>query len=190
MGSLMRKCNLSEPQFPHLENGYNNTHFSGTQEVGCVPPIKCWLWYLGYSGHYYDEYSVEGLMLKVKLQYFGHLMQSQPMGKRLWCWERLKVGGEGDGRGQDGWMASLTQWTWVWAGSRRWWRTGRPGMLQSMGSQRAGHNLATEQQQLWWSCSQAEQTSSSCLPVLSRTGPSLVALHVPHRRPMSQGRPL
>ena len=55
--------------------------------------------------------------------------------KRPWCWERLKVGGEGDDRGWDGWMASLTQWTWVWVNSRRWWWTGRPGLLQSMGSQ-------------------------------------------------------
>ena len=51
--------------------------------------------------------------------------------KRLWCWERLKAGGERDNRGWDGWIASLTQWTWVWVGSRRWWWTGRPGMLQS-----------------------------------------------------------
>ena len=56
--------------------------------------------------------------------------------KRLWCWERLKAGGEGDDRGWDGWIASLTQWTWVWADSRKWWRTGKPGVLQSMGSQR------------------------------------------------------
>ena len=53
--------------------------------------------------------------------------------KRPWCWERLKAGGEGDNRGQDGWMASLTQWTWVWASSGRWWRTGKTGILLSMG---------------------------------------------------------
>ena len=56
-------------------------------------------------------------------------------GKRPWYWERLKAGGEEEDRGWDGWMASLTQWTWVWASSGRWWSTGRPGMLQSMGSQ-------------------------------------------------------
>ena len=60
------------------------------------------------------------------------------------CWERLRVGGEGDGRGWDGWMALLTQWTWVWVNSGSWWWTGRPGMLQSMGSQRVAHNWATE----------------------------------------------
>ena len=53
--------------------------------------------------------------------------------KRPWCWEKLKVGGKGDSRGWDGWMASLTQWTWVWVNSGSWWWTGRPGVLQSMG---------------------------------------------------------
>ena len=67
--------------------------------------------------------------------------------KRPWCWERLKVGGEGDDRGGDGWMASLTPWTWVWAGSRSWWWTGKPGVLQSMGSQRVEHIKMPEQQQ-------------------------------------------
>ena len=55
--------------------------------------------------------------------------------KRPSCWERLKVGGEGDDRGWDGWMASLTRWTWVWVNSGSWWWTGRPSVLQSMGSQ-------------------------------------------------------
>ena len=82
------------------------------------------------------EYSLEGLMLKLKLQYFGHLMQRTDSLKRLWCWERLKAGGEGDDRGWDGWMASLTRWTWVWVNSRSWWWTGRPDVLRFMGSQR------------------------------------------------------
>ena len=64
--------------------------------------------------------------------------------KRPWCWKRLKAGGEGDDRGWDGWMASLTQWTWVWVNSSSWWWTGRPGMLQSMGSQRVRLNRANE----------------------------------------------
>ena len=64
--------------------------------------------------------------------------------KRPWCWERLKAGGEGDDRRWAGWMALLTQWTWVWVSSRSWWWTGKPGVLQSMGSQRVGHNSATE----------------------------------------------
>ena len=64
--------------------------------------------------------------------------------KRPRCWERLRAGGEGDGRGWDGWMASPTQWTWVWVSSRNWWWTGKPGMLQSMGSQRVGPDWVTE----------------------------------------------
>ena len=68
--------------------------------------------------------------------------------KRPWCWERLKAGGEGGDRGWDGWMASPTRWTWVWANSGRRWRTGKPGVLQSMESQRVRHDWATEQQQI------------------------------------------
>ena len=86
------------------------------------------------------KYSFEGLMLKLKLQHFSHLMHR----KRPWCWERLKAGGEGDDRGWDGCMASPTWWTWIWASSRSWWWTGKLGMLQSMGSQRVGHNWVTE----------------------------------------------
>ena len=61
-----------------------------------------------------------------------------------WCWEGLGAGGEGDDRGWDGWMASPTRWTWVWVNSGSWWGTGSPGVLQSMGSQRVGHDWATE----------------------------------------------
>ena len=68
--------------------------------------------------------------------------------KRPWCWERLKAG-EGDDRGWDGWMASPTQWTWVWVNSRNWWWTGRPGVLRSMGSQTVGHDWVTELNWNW-----------------------------------------
>ena len=64
--------------------------------------------------------------------------------QRPWCWERLRAGGEGDDRGWDGWMASLTQWTWVWMNSGSWWWTGRPGRAAFMGLQRVGHNCTTE----------------------------------------------
>ena len=64
--------------------------------------------------------------------------------KRPWCWERLKVGGEGHNRGWDGWMASRTRWTWVWVSSGSWWWTGKPGVLWSMGSQRVRQDWATE----------------------------------------------
>ena len=88
--------------------------------------------------------SLEGLMLKLKLQYFGHLMRRVVSRKRPWCWEGLGAGGEGDDRGWDGWMASLTQWAWVWVNCGSWWWTGRPGMLWFMGSQRVRHDWATE----------------------------------------------
>ena len=92
------------------------------------------------------EDSLEGLILKLKLQYFGQLMQrADSLGKTLML-EKIE-GRRRDDRGRDGWMASLTQWTWVWASSGRWWRTGRPGVLQSMGSQRVRCDWATEQQQ-------------------------------------------
>ena len=64
--------------------------------------------------------------------------------KRPWSWERLKAGGEGDDGGWDGWIASPTQWTWVWVNSGSWWWTGRPGMLQFKGSQSVGHDWVTE----------------------------------------------
>ena len=67
------------------------------------------------------ECSLERLMLKLKLQYFGHLMQRSDSLEKTWCWEKLKAGGEGDHRGWDSWMASLTRWTWVWVNSESWW---------------------------------------------------------------------
>ena len=78
------------------------------------------------------EYSLEELMLK--LQYFGHLMERTDSFERPWCWERLKAGGKGHGRRWDGWVASPTWWTLVWASSGNWW-TGKPGVLQSTGLQ-------------------------------------------------------
>ena len=88
--------------------------------------------------------SLEGMMLKLKLQYFGHLMQRVDSLEKT-----LMLGGtggkrEGDGRGWDGWMASLTWWMWVWVNSGSWWWTERPGVLRFMGSQRVGHDWATE----------------------------------------------
>ena len=75
------------------------------------------------------EYSLGGLMLKLKLQYFGHLMKRTAHWTSPWCWERLKTEGEGDDRGRDGWMASPTRWIWAWVRSRSWWWAGKPGVL-------------------------------------------------------------
>ena len=90
------------------------------------------------------EYSLEGLMLKLKLQYFDHLMGRILIWKKPWCWATLKAGGEGDGRGWDAWMATLTWWTWIWAS---------PGVGDGQGSlaccspwdHRVGHDWVTEQ---------------------------------------------
>ena len=83
------------------------------------------------------EYTLEGLMLK--LQYFDHLMWRTDSLEKTLMLGKMKVGGE-----WDGWMASPTQWTWVWVNSGSWWWAGRPGVLQFMGLQRVGHNWATE----------------------------------------------
>ena len=95
--------------------------------------------------------SLEGLMLKLKLWYFGHLM------RRADSFENTLMLGKIEGRrrrgqqGWDGWMASPTQWTWVWVSSRSWCWTGRPGVLRFMGSQRVGHDWATELNWTDWS---------------------------------------
>ena len=81
------------------------------------------------------KYSLEGLILKLKLQYFGHLTQRTDHWKRPWCWERLKAGVDVDDRRWHGWIASLTWWTWDWASSRNCWWTRKPRVLHIMGSQ-------------------------------------------------------
>ena len=89
-------------------------------------------------------------MLKLKLQTLATWYKEPTHWNRPWCWERLEAGGEGDDRGWDGCVASQTQRTWVWARSRRWWWTWKPGMLQLKGWQRVGHDWATEQQTAPW----------------------------------------
>ena len=86
--------------------------------------------------------------------------------KRSWCWERLKAGGEGDDRGWDGWTASLTWWTWVWANFRSWWWTGKPDVLQSIGSQRVGHNCTTEPKWTELFTTEAHAQSVQSCPIL------------------------
>ena len=100
-----------------------------------------------------SEYSLEGLMLRLKLQYFGHLMQRTDLLQKSLTLGKF----EGDDRGWDGWMESPTQWTWVWLDSRSWWWTGRPGVLWFMGWQRVRHDWVTE---LNWTDSKATQATS------------------------------
>ena len=98
------------------------------------------IWIMNFN----NEYSLEGLMLKLKLQYFGHLMQ------RTDSFEKTLMLGKIEGRKRrgrqrmHGWMASPTQWTWVWVNSGSWWWTGRPGVLQSVGLQTVRHDWVTE----------------------------------------------
>ena len=83
-------------------------------------------------------------MQKLKLQYLAIWCEKLTPWKRPWCWKRLQEGAEGDDRGWAGWMASPTQWMWVWVSSRSWLWTGKPGMLQSMGLQRTRHDWTAE----------------------------------------------
>ena len=90
------------------------------------------------------EYSLEVLMLKLKLQYFGHQIRGIDSFEKTLMLGKIEDWRRRGNRGWDGWMASLTQWTWVWVNSGSWRWTGRPGMLQSMGWQRVGHDWVTE----------------------------------------------
>ena len=89
-------------------------------------------------------YSLEETMLKLKLQYSGHLMRRVDSLEKTLMLVGIGAGEEGDDRGWDGWMASPTRWTWVWVNSGSWWWTGRPGVLRFIGSQRIGHDWVTE----------------------------------------------
>ena len=106
---------------------------SGSKEIKPVnlKGNQCWM-------------SLERLILTLNLQYFGHWWEQLTHWKIPWCWEGLQAEGEEGIRGSDGWMASLRQWTWTLWNYERWWGTSRPGMLQSMGSQRVGHNWVTK----------------------------------------------
>ena len=98
-------------------------HPKGDLVLGVLWKDWCWSWNSNTSATWCEELT--------------HL-------KRPWCWERLRAGGKGDDRGWDGWMASPTQWTWVWVDSSSWWWTGRSDVLRFMGSQRVRHNWVTE----------------------------------------------
>ena len=94
------------------------------------------------------EYSLKSLMLKLNSNTLATWCEELTHSKRLWCWERLKEDGRKRGWQRMKWLdGSPTQWTWVWASSKRWWRTGKPGMLQYTGLQKVGHDWVTEQEQ-------------------------------------------
>ena len=88
--------------------------------------------------------SLEGMMLKLKLQYFGHFMRRVDSLEKTLILGGIRGRRRGENRGWDGWMASPTRWMWVWVNSGSWWWTGRPGVLRFMGSQRVGHDCVTE----------------------------------------------
>ena len=90
------------------------------------------------------KYSLEGWCWSWNCNILATWCEELTHWKRPWCWERVKAGGEGDSRGWDGWMTPPTWWTWVWASSWSWWWTGKPGVLQSMGSQRIGQDWTTK----------------------------------------------
>ena len=96
-----------------------------------------------YSGLISFPSQTQFLAWRDKQEYL-YLFNTNHYWKRLWCWEGLGAGGEGDDQGWDGWMASSTRWTWVWVNSRSWWWTRRPGMLWFMGSQRVRHDWEFE----------------------------------------------
>ena len=112
--------------------------------------------------------------------------EEQTPWERPWWWERLKAGGEGDDREWDGWMASLTQWTWVWASSGSWWWTGKPGVLQSMGLQRVGHNWATE---LNWTAPFWDSKAQSQIISISHTTQGALGLRKPSQKPDWEPQP-
>ena len=98
--------------------------------------------------------------------------------KRSWCWEWLKDREEGDDRGWYGWMASPTQWTWIWVGSRSWWWTGKPGILQSMGSQRVRHDWATELNWIELICLNAILSNYHTLSFFYQTQKSVLYVYI------------
>jgi len=125
------------------------------------------------------EYSLEGLMLTLKLQYFGHLMWRTDSWKRSWSWEQLKARREGGDRGWDGWMASLTRWTWVWASSRSWW------------CYREAWHAAVRRvtKSLTQLCDSTEQVSQCSLPPEMAPWPLLWVFSLSHQHPQYPPQP-
>ena len=140
---MLLNCDVGEDSWESLGlQGYQTCQSSRKSVLGVPCKDWCWSWNSNNMATWYKELT--------------H------------CWERLKAGGEGDNRGWDGWMTSPTRWTWVWASSGSWWWTGKPGMLQSMKSQRVGHDWATE---LNWGLPWLADTAFQSLPPSPTTLP-------------------
>ena len=162
LDSILKSRDITLPTKVHSHYGFSSGHVCTWEldyEESWAPKnwafeLWCWrrLWRIPWAGRRSNQSilkeispgnSLEGMMLRLKLQYVSHLMEELTHWKRLWCWKGLGAEGEGDDRGWDGWMASQTPWTWVWVNSGSWWWTGRPDVLWFMGSQRVGHDWVT-----------------------------------------------
>ena len=144
--SSLKETSMADQNVTQLANKH-------TDQLGLITKDekkKCFSWRSNQSilKEISPGISSEGMMLKLKLQSLATSCEELTHWKRLWCWEGLGAGGEGDDRGWDGWVVSLTRWMWVSVNSGSWRWTGRPGMLRFMGSQRVGHDWATD---LIWS---------------------------------------
>ena len=128
---------------------FPNISVFSSESVLCIRWPKYWRSNQSTLKEISPEYSLEGLVLKLKLQYFGHLMQRTDSLEKTLMLGKIEGKRRRGGRGWDGWMVSLTQGTWIWANTGRQFRTGKPGMLHFMGLQGVGHNLVTEQQRLF-----------------------------------------
>ena len=171
LDSILKSRDITLPRMVHLVNAmvfpgviYGceswTTKKAEHQRIDAFE-LRCWrrllriLWTAGRSNQCIlkeisPECSLEGLMLKLNSNPLAPWCEELTHLKRPWCWERLRAGGEGDDRGWDGWMTSLIQWTWAWVDSGSWWWTGMPGVLRFIGSQRVGHNWATELGKVKW----------------------------------------
>ena len=144
---LTKVCLVKATAFPVVMNRYESWTIKRVEcqridafELWCWRRLLRVLWPVRRSNQSIrneisPEYSLERLMLNWNSNTLATWCEELTHWKRPWCWERSKAGVEGDDRGWDSWMESLTQWTWVWASSGSWWWTGKPGVLQSMGLQ-------------------------------------------------------
>ena len=133
-----------------------------------VDAFELWCWRRLLRVPWTARRSNQLILKEISPEYLATWCKELTHWERPWCWERLKARGEGDDRGWDGWMASPSQRTWVWVNSGSWWWIGRPGVLQSMGLQRVGHDWATE---LNWTLKGASFRGSSFVFLIMMINP-------------------